>query len=438
MLSLAPDSLVADRFRLVHELGRGGMGAVWRAHHVRLGVPCAVKFILGDAAANPELRSRFEMEAQAAAQIKSPHVVQILDHGVFQETPYIAMELLEGEDLEKRLQKRGRLEIREVAAIMIQVARALGKAHAAGLIHRDLKPANIFLCHDEDGTLVKILDFGIAKQTQAGFAGAQTKSGVLLGTPYYMSPEQARGTAPVDHRSDLWALAVIVYECITGHLPFESPAIGDLLVKIMFQPLPVPSKVASVPRGFDAFWARAACREPEGRFQTARAMADALAKLAGLPSSSEAQRGNDDIPSPPRDAAYARTELSGAGPGQSSGASGTRGSRVWLVPVAVVLCLLAASAAFFAVRGPGAEATSATADPAGSGVVPPGSPTPVVIPGTSVAAPQDSPPASPTATLTAPPAASPTAPAPGSGKMPVSKPTARPVTTVPKHHDDGI
>ena len=184
MLSLAPDSLVADRFRLVHELGRGGMGAVWRAHHVRLGVPCAVKFILGDAAANPELRSRFEMEAQAAAQIKSPHVVQILDHGVFQETPYIAMELLEGEDLEKRLQKRGRLEIREVAAIMTQVARALGKAHAAGLIHRDLKPANIFLCHDEDGTLVKILDFGIAKQTQAGFAGAQTKSGVLLGTPY--------------------------------------------------------------------------------------------------------------------------------------------------------------------------------------------------------------------------------------------------------------
>jgi serine/threonine-protein kinase len=281
---LAKDTVVAGRFRLVQELGRGGMGSIWGAHHVGLNIPCALKFILDGAAASDEARARFEQEAQAVARLRSPNVVQILDHGVWEDIPYIAMELLEGEDLAKRLGRRGQLDPQEVSAIVTQVARALTKAHAVGLVHRDLKPANIFLVHDDDGEVVKVLDFGIAKQTQAALSGNYTMTGALLGTPQYVSPEQGRGTKMVDYRSDLWSLGVIVYKCITGRLPFQSDTLVDLLVQIIFSPLPVPSHVASVPAGFDAWWARAVARNPAERFQSAREMAEALAEIAGLPT----------------------------------------------------------------------------------------------------------------------------------------------------------
>jgi serine/threonine protein kinase len=282
---LVKETVVAGRFRLVQELGRGGMGSIWRAHHVGLNIPCALKFILDEAAASTEARARFEQEAQAVARLRSPNVVQILDHGVWEDIPYIAMELLEGEDLAKRLGRRGTLDPQEISAIITQVARALTKAHAAGLVHRDLKPANIFLVQDDDGEVAKILDFGVAKQTQAPLAGNHTKTGSLLGTPQYVSPEQARGTKTVDYRSDLWSLGVIVYKSITGQLPFQSDTLVDLLVQIVFSPLPVPSLVAPVPAGFDAWWARAVARDPAARFQSAREMADALAEVAGLPIS---------------------------------------------------------------------------------------------------------------------------------------------------------
>jgi serine/threonine-protein kinase len=260
------------------------MGAVWRAQHVGLNIPCALKFILDEAADSPEARARFEQEAQAVARLRSPNVVQVLDHGVWEDIPYIAMELLEGEDLAKRLTRRGRLKPQEVSAIITQIARALGKAHAVGLVHRDLKPANIFLVKDEDEEVVKVLDFGIAKQTQDPLGGNNTKSGLLLGTPPYVSPEQARGTKKVDYRSDLWSLGVIAFQCITGRLPFESKTLVDLLFQIVVSPLPVPSLVASVPDGFDAWWARAVARDPAERFQSAREMAESLIEVAGLPT----------------------------------------------------------------------------------------------------------------------------------------------------------
>jgi serine/threonine-protein kinase len=260
------------------------MGAVWRAHHVGLNMPCALKFILDEAADSLEARARFEQEAQAVARLRCPNVVQLLDHGVWEDTPYIAMELLEGEDLAKRLTRRGRLKPQEVSAIITQVARALGKAHAVGLVHRDLKPANIFLVKDDDGEVVKVLDFGIAKYTQEPLADLITKTGLLLGTPPYVSPEQARGTKTVDYRSDLWSLGVIAYQCITGRLPFEGDTLVDLLFQIVVSPLPVPSLVASVPDGFDAWWARAVARDPAERFQSAREMAESLVVVAGLPA----------------------------------------------------------------------------------------------------------------------------------------------------------
>jgi serine/threonine-protein kinase len=275
-VELAQGVTVAERFRLIRPLSKGGMGAVWLAQHTGLDIPCAIKFIHEEEAQSDALRARFEREAKAAAQLRSPHVVQILDHGLWRGLPYIAMELLEGEDLAHRLRRCGTLSPRDTLAIAAQVGRALSKAHAAGLVHRDLKPGNIFLVRDEDREIAKVLDFGVAKVTQHGVDG-NTKTGAVLGTPFYMSPEQARGVRAVDHRSDLWALAVVVYQCLTGQLPFRGAALGDLFVKIIVDPIPVPSHVALVPPGFDAWWARATARDPGLRFQTAREMMDNLA-----------------------------------------------------------------------------------------------------------------------------------------------------------------
>src|SRR6202142_1538462 len=188
----AQNVVIAERFRLNRLLGRGGMGSVWHATHLGLDVPCAVKFIEGEGAQVPEVQARFEREAKAAAPLRSPHVVQILDHGVCEGTPYIAMELLDGEDVGKRLAKIGKIHPRDLNVIITQVCRALTKAHAVGIVHRDLKPDNIFLVHDDDREIAKVLDFGIAKRDQNSLQGSNTKTGAMLGTPYYMSPEQAQ------------------------------------------------------------------------------------------------------------------------------------------------------------------------------------------------------------------------------------------------------
>jgi serine/threonine-protein kinase len=278
----APNVVVAERFRLNRLLGRGGMGSVWHATHLGLDVPCAVKFIEGEGAQLPEMQARFEREAKAAAQLRSPHVVQILDHGVCQGTPYIAMELLDGEDLGKRLARVGRLPPHELLRVIVQVSRALTKAHSVGIVHRDLKPDNIFLVSDDDREIAKVLDFGIAKATGPAGVGSSTRTGAMLGTPYYMSPEQAQGTKAVDARSDLWSLAVIVFEALTGRRPFESEALGDLLMKIIVSRIPRPSEVAAdLPPRFDAWWEKASQRDPAQRYQTAKELSDALTAVFG-------------------------------------------------------------------------------------------------------------------------------------------------------------
>jgi serine/threonine protein kinase len=280
-IQLVEDSVVAGRFRLNKMIGRGGMGSVWQATHLGLDIPCAVKFMEGEFSKSSEAQARFEREAKAAAQLRSPHVVQVLDHGVCEGTPYIAMELLDGEDLGKRLQRLGKIHPRDLNVIITQVCRALTKAHTVQIVHRDLKPDNIFLVHDDDREIAKVLDFGIAKSGAAALEGSNTKTGAMLGTPYYMSPEQAQGIKTVDYRSDLWSLGVIVYQCMTGLLPFESEALGDLLMKIIVQPLPVPSQVAEVAPGFDRWWARASQRDPAGRFQSAKEFAESLQMVFG-------------------------------------------------------------------------------------------------------------------------------------------------------------
>jgi serine/threonine-protein kinase len=282
-----PSVLVAGKYRLTSLLGRGGMGSVWAGLHTTLGTKVAVKFIDAEHVDSPEARHRFENEARAAAALRSKHVVEVYDHGVMEDgRPFIVMEFLDGEPLDRRLERFGRLPAKDTARIVGMVCRALSKAHAAGIVHRDLKPENVFLVwDDEDGAdVAKVVDFGIAKFTDsAGNSSSATRTGSVLGTPYYMSPEQARGLRSVDYRSDLWSVAVIAFRCMTGRLPFEGEAVGDVLVKLCTAPIPVPSTIVpDLPPGFDAWLAHALGREPETRFQSAAELGRSLATVCGL------------------------------------------------------------------------------------------------------------------------------------------------------------
>lgn len=270
--------VLAGRYRLLTKLGEGGMGAVWRAEHLTLGTHVAIKLIDPSIANSEEALARFRREAQAAAELRSAHVVHIMDYGVENGVPYIAMELLIGESLAERLQKRRRLAPGEVAEIFTQVGRALARAHQQDIIHRDLKPDNIFLVKEGDDEIAKVLDFGIAKKIglKATSSGVKTQTGAMLGTPYYMSPEQARAKSTIDHRTDIWSLGIIAYECLTGARPFDGATLASLLVAICTDELPTPSSVAPVPPGFDAWFARAATRDVQARFQT---VGDAVAQL---------------------------------------------------------------------------------------------------------------------------------------------------------------
>jgi serine/threonine protein kinase len=328
-VELTTGTVVAERFRLVRMLGEGGMGSVWLAHHEKLDMACAVKFISADVASAEGVRERFEREAKIAAQIKSPHVVQVLDYGVSEGVPYIAMEYLDGQDLAQRLAERGRLSPDEAVSVVAQVARALAKAHAAGLVHRDLKPENVFLVRDDDHELVKVLDFGIAK-AQTPMPDVNTRTGTLMGTPRFMSPEQAQGMKNLDHRSDLWSLGVIAFRSIVGVLPFDSDAIGDLMMRIIVHPLPVPSQILpGLPPSFDAWWMRAAARDPAHRFQNAKDLADALSAAFGFASATSGPvlgaptggGGTAAMPTPPFSPMYA-----GSSPHISTADSSGRGT----------------------------------------------------------------------------------------------------------------
>jgi serine/threonine-protein kinase len=282
--ALEPNRILAGRYRLEVRLGQGGMGSIWRAEHLVLQAPVAVKLIDRDAVPDEDTLSRFMREAKAAAALRSPHVVQIIDYGVEGLVPFMVMELLEGETLAQRLKRVRRLSRQETARVLTHVGRAVGRAHDAGIVHRDLKPENVFLVKNEDDEIAKVLDFGVAKVDQAalGPEATRTRTGSILGTPYYMSPEQAQGNKAVDSRSDLWSLGVIAFECLTGRRPFYSDGLGDLVLTICVRDMPVPSDVAPVPLGFDAWFAKACARDPEQRFQTSRELTEALREALGV------------------------------------------------------------------------------------------------------------------------------------------------------------
>ncbi|MEZ4301030.1 MAG: serine/threonine-protein kinase [Polyangiaceae bacterium] len=281
----APGRIVADRYQLVAPIGRGGMGVVWRAEHTRLGAPVAVKILHDDVAEQADAGPRFLREAQACAAIRGPHVVQVLDFGLEDGVPYLAMELLEGEPLRDRLDREGHLSHAAAVRVVGQVAKGIGRAHARGIVHRDLKPANIHLCPDEGDEIVKVLDFGLAKVVEGTPLASRplTITGTVMGTASYMSPEQARGRMDLDHRADLWSLGIIAFQCLTGRLPLTGRTEADLLVKICTEPMPPPTSLApDLPPSIDAWFARATRRSPGDRFQSAAEMSEALA--AALPA----------------------------------------------------------------------------------------------------------------------------------------------------------
>ncbi|XYH93480.1 serine/threonine-protein kinase [Sorangium sp. So ce1128] len=283
-MDVEPGTIVGEKYRLEGPLSRGGMGSVWVARHVELGAPVAIKFMDPEHAASPEFRARFYREARTAANLESPHVVSVQDYGIQGTVPYLVMELLRGEDLSRRLRRVRRLPLAEAARIAIQTCKALRRAHDSGLVHRDLKPGNLFLSRvDDDEEIVKVLDFGIAKQlTGKLLSDETTKTGELLGSPFYMSPEQARGDKNLDARSDLWSLGVILFRAVTGRLPFEGDVLGAVLSRILVEPIPQATQLApDLPAELDDFFLRALSRDRSQRFQSAQEMVLAFVAAAG-------------------------------------------------------------------------------------------------------------------------------------------------------------
>jgi serine/threonine-protein kinase len=306
VLALTSGLVFAGRYRLVARLARGGMGTVWSATDERLGREVAIKFMAPELADDDESRSRFEQEARAAARLVSRHVVGIHDHGLSDGIPYIVLERLEGEDLQRRLRREPRLSLALCGRIVAHATRALRAAQEAGIVHRDIKPQNLFLAVPTDGgePEIKLLDFGVAKH--AGTEALRTRTGILVGSPHYMSPEQIRGQRDLDVRSDLFSLAAVTYRCLTGQVPYD----GDMAA-VMFRitqgpPAPPTSVAPDLPPELDAFFATAMATDREDRFSTPIAMADAFQAIVA--------RHPGAVPPAPRPKVSPTRTLPGAGP----------------------------------------------------------------------------------------------------------------------------
>ena len=261
------------------------MGTVWAAIHTTLGQKVAIKLISGEGARSPEARQRFSLEAKAAARLKSRHAVQVYDDGETPEgVPYIVMEYLDGETLEARLERQKDLGLPEAVRITGHVGRALARAHARGIVHRDLKSGNVFIARTDDdelGWIAKVLDFGVAKLSDMASAST-TKTGTIVGTPLFMSPEQIRGASHVDHRADLYSLGMVFYNMVTGIHAFNGPSYSDVLVAICTEPLPdIRERAPWLPETIGAWFSKACARDLPDRFQSADEMIEALRDAAG-------------------------------------------------------------------------------------------------------------------------------------------------------------
>jgi serine/threonine-protein kinase len=295
-------------YRILSLLGEGGMGVVYLAQHPAIGRKAAIKVLHADLARNPDLVNRFFNEARAANAIKHPGIVEVYDFGTLPDgATYITMEFLEGESLSARIKRTKPLPIAGAVDFAYQIASALGAAHAARIVHRDLKPDNIYIVPDmnlEGREVIKILDFGIAKLSAEGpgAGGVKTRTGAVMGTPVYMSPEQCRGTKEVDHRTDIYALGIILYEMICGQPPFLSGGFGELIhMHIATPPAPPRSHNPAVAAELEAVVLKMLAKDAGQRYQSMGEVQQALRsvrsdlvsvpQLEAGPRASKAPRG---------------------------------------------------------------------------------------------------------------------------------------------------
>jgi tRNA A-37 threonylcarbamoyl transferase component Bud32 len=273
-----PGDIIADRYRVVERIGEGAMGTVYRAEHVQISKVMAIKLLHQEVEQNPESVARFHREAEAASRLNHPNTVHVFDFGRTKSgSLYLVMEYVDGDDLGKVIGNEGAIPFGRVAYLCAQVAGSVADAHAAGVIHRDLKPENIVIAPGRDGDRPKVLDFGLAKLFEGTVEAQVTSSGTIVGTPYYMSPEQIQGHE-LDGRSDVYAMGAIMYECVVGKPPFEAPnPVGVLSRHLSEQPVrPSQRSPLSVPAEADQIIMRCLEKNPDNRYQTAEELRQAL------------------------------------------------------------------------------------------------------------------------------------------------------------------
>ncbi|HSY24976.1 MAG TPA: serine/threonine-protein kinase [Polyangiaceae bacterium] len=387
--------ILAGKYRVDGILGAGGMGVVVAAHHLQLDERVALKFLLPAALGNQEARMRFEREARAAVKIKSEHVARVSDVGTLENgSPYIVMEFLEGTDLAAWLRERGPLPVEQAVEFVLQAGEALAEAHSLGIVHRDVKPSNLFVVRRNDGhNSVKVLDFGISKIATGNTDGSGTKTNFVMGSPFYMSPEQMRSSKDVTAQSDLWSLGVVLYELLSGSSPFTGDTFPEICVKIATEPPPSLRSVrAEVPPELEAVIERCLEKAPGQRFGDVADLAFALQPFAPPRAMASVeriagilQRTRPSIPAPAtrlRDGVHAASMGTVGTFTQPEGRPGHTGRNL-AIGVGVAL-LLAVVGVGMAMRQRGAPATNGPS--AAAVVAPPALPSATATTSASVAA----------------------------------------------------
>jgi len=416
--------ILAGKFRIERVLGQGGMGIVVAATHLQLDERVALKFLLPDALANPEAVERFAREARASVKIKSEHVARVSDVGTLESgSPYMVMEYLHGEDLAAWVRRNGALPVPEAIEFLLQACEAIAEAHALGIVHRDLKPANLFVTRRVDGSpCIKVLDFGISKVTVPGAVPefGMTKTSTVMGSPLYMSPEQMSSSRNVDMRTDIWALGVILYETLTGRVPFEAETMPQLCGMILQDPpRPIHELRPDLPQALQQVLLRCLEKDRARRWNNVAELAFALAPFALPAAQRSAERiarvlGAAGFPSVP--VAVAASSRPGTGTTTNFGASSEtkkrRSPTALLLALALLGLLLGGTLLFLTRKSPALD--SAAEQPSSTPVA--------AAPGAGA----------PSTAVPAPPAVEPQLPMPSVASVPsaVPRPTATAVSKV--------